>query len=106
VLDIDLRKPDGTPASPAALEVWHRRLTQVFNLPTYFAQFLTEDLGLTTSAEPAAQVGIWLKTQHSILELVDTDDLPTIPGSTPMPWFIGYSFANPLGQRRAIAARK
>ncbi len=104
VLDIDLRKPDGEPAAPATLEAWHDRFVQMFNLPGFFTQFLTEDLDITTSAAPAAQLGVWLKTQHTMLELVDIGDLSTLPGSQPSPWFIGYSFANPLGQRPALAA--
>jgi hypothetical protein len=33
-----------------------------------------------------------------MLELVDVGDLPTLPGSPPASWFIGYSVADPLGE--------
>jgi len=104
VLDIDLRQPDGTAHRPVPLRTWHEIFMQVFSLPGLFKQFLTEDLELITSADPPAQLGVWLKTAHSMYDLVDVENLPVLPGSHVSSWFMGYSFANPLGHQAPIAA--
>jgi hypothetical protein len=98
VLDIEPRGPEGGPAVPANLATWHARLTQVLALPTQLGRFLTDELGLITSDDPPAQVGVWLTTQRSMTELVDVEQLKTVQGAMPSSQFIGWALADPNGE--------
>jgi hypothetical protein len=60
--------------------------------------YLTSDLGLATSSDPAAEVAIWLKARGaSLTELVDTNGFTVVPG-TGANWFIGLAAADQKGQ--------
>jgi hypothetical protein len=92
------------PASDLA--TWSRRFSLALTMPRAFAGFLDEDLGSATSNEPPAQLGIWLQAYQSLTEMVDTDGLQMLPGSSPSNQFIGWTFADPDGKAPAGAARE
>jgi hypothetical protein len=97
VLDIEPRGPEGYPAPPANLAAWHARLSQILALPAQLGGFLTDELSLATFDDPPAQVGVWLTTQRSMTELVDVEQLRTLPGAMPSNQFIGWALADPNG---------
>ena len=41
--------------SAAGLAAWHQRFTRTVRLPAALARYLTSDLGLATSSDPATQ---------------------------------------------------
>jgi hypothetical protein len=98
VLHIYPRAPTGTPAPAANLAAWHHRTAQALALPGALAHFLTHDLGLATAGEPLAQIGISLDTPHSITELVDTENIPKVAGTSAPTWFLAWAVADPDGQ--------
>jgi hypothetical protein len=84
--------------SPASLAAWHRRFTLAIRIPPALGEYLTSDLGLATSSDPAAEVAIWLKARGaSLMELVDVDGFNIVPG-TQANWFIGLAGANQEGR--------
>jgi hypothetical protein len=97
VLHIEPRTPDGTPAAAISLVQWRDRFTRALAIPQALAHFLTRDLSLATSADPPAQLGLWLNTPDKMTELVDIENLNTLPGSAQANWFIGYAVADPEG---------
>jgi hypothetical protein len=74
-------------------------------VPRAFADFLDTDVGLATSNEPPAQLGVWLQSYQPLTVMVDIDGLQMLPGSSPSNQFIGWTFANPDGKSAAGAAR-
>lgn len=100
VLHVFPRIASGAPApAPAAnLAAWHDRLGRVLTLPEAFANFLAYDLGLATTGEPPAQIGISLDTPHTMTELVDTEDIPVLAGTSAATWFLAWAIADPEGQ--------
>jgi hypothetical protein len=98
VLAVEVRAADGGPGLVAGLAAWHDRLLQVLALPAAFAGFLAADLGLVTSGDPPAQVGVYLDAPHEMTELVDSGGLVKVPGSTPRNWFMGWALADPDAQ--------
>lgn len=74
-------------------------------MPRAFADFLDTDVGLATSNEPPAQLGVWLQSYQPLTVMVDIDGLQMLPGSSPSNQFIGWTFANPDGKSAAGAAR-
>ena len=99
VLYVEPRSADGSPAPAASLVSWHQRLSQALKLPAALAEFLVGQLGLPTSADPAAEVGVWLKTPQALTELVDVDGYASVEGSAQSNWFMGFAMADPDGQR-------
>jgi hypothetical protein len=97
VIHIEVRRKDGTPGPAEPLNTWHHRLVKALNVPKAFAQFLTDNLKLATSAEPPTQFGVWLNTPHTMTELVDIENLPTLPGAPASNSFIGYAIAESSG---------
>ena len=91
------RAPGGDPAPAANLAAWHDRLTQALALPGALAHFLTDDLGLATTREPPAQIGVSLDTPHSMTELVDPQGIATLAGTSAPTWFLGWAVADPNG---------
>ena len=104
VLHVEPCAQDRTPAPPAPLMQWRDRFAQALMLPGALSQFLTSTLGLATSAEPAAQFGIWLNAPRSLGELIDTGDLKPLPGSALSNGFISYAIADPAGKTPNSAA--
>lgn len=98
VLHIYPRTPASAPAPPASLAVWDRRLGLTLDLPPALADFLTRDLQLDTSDDPLAQVGVSLDTPRSMTELVDPEGIEILPGTSAVPWFMGWALADPDGQ--------
>ena len=104
VVHIEPRRPDGQPEDAMPIPAWHDLFTRSLDLPGAFAEFLTKELELATTNDPAAQIGIWLKTPGPMTELVDTENLKSIPGSQVSNLYIGYSVADLAGQRAGLAA--
>jgi hypothetical protein len=99
VLYVEPRSADGSPAPAASLVSWHQRLSEALKLPGALATFLADRLGLSTSAEPAAEIGVWLKAPRALTELIDVDDYASVEGSTQSNWYMGYAVGEPDGQR-------
>jgi hypothetical protein len=106
VVDIDLIHPNGEPAAPMSVNEWHSRFVHAFEVPESFSAFLTEELGLATTADPPAQFGIWLKSRQALTEMVDPGELALLPGSFVPNWFVTYAVADPSGQPPRGAAAK
>src|SRR5262249_41045484 len=98
VLDVEPQGLEAEPVPARTLAAWHDLFVRALALPTVLAEFLTEGLGLATSNDPSAQFGIWLKTPHTMTELVDIEDLNPIPGSPASNWFTGWAISDPVGQ--------
>lgn len=97
MLHVELSERDGAPARRASLVAWHQRFGRALKLPGAFAEFLTSQLGLKTSADPPAQVAAWLDAATVLTELVDIDGLAVVPGSQQRAWFTGYAIAQEHG---------
>lgn len=104
IINIEPRRADGGPVEPADIRVWHERLTKALSIPDALEHYLTETLGLTTSDDPAAQLGVQLKTPHSMAELVSFEGLKILEGAQPVPWYMGWTIADPAGRRPEQAA--
>ena len=84
--------------SPAGLASWYQRFVRAARLPAVLAGYLTSDLGLATSSDPAAGIAIWLKARGaSLTELADVDGFTVVPGARAS-WFIGLAAADQDGQ--------
>lgn len=98
VLYVEPRSADGSPAPAASLVSWHQRLSEALKLPAALAEFLAEQLGLSTSADPGAEVGVWLKAPRALTELIDVDGYASVEGSAQSNWYMGFAVADPDGQ--------
>ena len=99
------RTADGQtpPASdPAA---WAHRFELALAIPAAFAEFLAKDLGLGTSDDPPAQLGVWLQSHRPLTVMVDTHGMKTLLGSSPSNWYSGWAFAAPDGKSGRETAR-
>ena len=84
--------------SPAGLASWYQRFVRAARLPAVLAGYLTSDLGLATSSDPAAGIAIWLKARGaSLAELADVDGFTVVPGARAS-WFLGLAAADQDGQ--------
>jgi hypothetical protein len=106
ILWVEPRASGGGPARAASLAVWRDRLALVLAVPEVFADFLTEELGLATSREPPAQAGVTLDAAQAITELVDTEGLELVPGSTVSTWFMAWAVADPDGETASALVRQ
>jgi hypothetical protein len=104
IIHIEPRRAGGGTAEPADIRTWHERLTKALSIPDALKNFLTETLGLTTSDDPAAQLGVQLKTPHSMAELVSLEGLKILEGAQQTPWYVGWTIADPAGRRPENAA--
>jgi hypothetical protein len=105
LLYIEPRTADGQVPPAADLATWHERFRLALQLPQAFADFLATDLGLATSDDPPAQLGIWLQSTQPLTTMVDTQGLRTLPGSWPQNQFIGWALAATDGGPAQQAAR-
>jgi hypothetical protein len=96
VLHIQPCSAGGGPPKPASIAAWHERFKLALNIPAALAGFLTQGLQLSTTAEPPAQVGIWLNARE-IQELIALEQLTPIAGTQPVPWFNGWAVADEGG---------
>jgi hypothetical protein len=99
VLYVEPRTSAGTPALAASLADWHRHLSGVLKLPAAFAEFLGGDISLATTADPPAEVGVWLKAPHALTELVEVDAFDVVAGSSRSNWFMGFAVASSEGEQ-------
>ena len=105
LLYIEPRTADGHVPPASGLVTWYERFGLALAMPGAFAGFLANDLGLGTSDDPPAQLGVWLKSYHPLTAMIDTDGLRTLPGSSPSNQFIGWAFAAPDGSLGKKTAR-
>jgi hypothetical protein len=105
ILCVEPRTANGQPAPALTLSAWHERVVQALGVPASVADFLTEDLGLKTSDDPAAQFGICLIPTRSMAELVDAEGCVTLPGASPVPHFMGFAVADADGRPAGAAAQ-
>jgi hypothetical protein len=104
VLKVELRNAQGQPAPAMTLADLHDRFTRALAMPTALTAFLTDDLGLNTSDDPSSQVGVWLDTPRDMAELVDSEGLTPLPGSSRSNSFTGWALADAVGEPASIAA--
>lgn len=91
--------------SPAGLAAWYQRFARAARIPAVLAGYLTSDLGLATSDDPAAEIAIWMKARGaSLTELVDVDGFTIVPGAQAS-WFIGLAAADQAGKGTDSLAR-
>ncbi|MHB1593321.1 MAG: hypothetical protein ACYCO9_08465 [Streptosporangiaceae bacterium] len=91
----------GSAAGPVA---WTDHMMRALELPAALDQFLNEQLGVSTSADPPAVLGFRLETPHSLTELIDITALAELPGGHHKREAIGYFIADPQGARADRAA--
>lgn len=98
VLYVEPRTHAGAPAPAASLVTWYQRFSESLRVPAALVNFLRQQLGLRTSNDPVAEVGIWLNAPRVLTELVDIDGFESVPGSHQSNWFTGFAMADPDGQ--------
>jgi hypothetical protein len=81
----------------AGLADWYRRFLLVFGVARAFPEFLSNDLGLKTSDEPATRAGVMIQSAGPLSGLVDSGNLPTLPGGFGSNQFLGYAIADREG---------
>ncbi len=104
IIHIEPRGSDGSPVEPANIAAWHKRFTKAFSIPEGLHSFLTKGLRLNTTDDPAAQLGIALKTPHNMGDFVDFKGLHALEGSQPTPWYMAWAVADRKGQPPAEVA--
>jgi hypothetical protein len=105
ILYVEPRTADGQVPPASNLTTWARRFSLALAVPSTFADFLDSDLGLATSNDPPAQLGIWLQSPQPLTVMVDIGGLRVLPGSSPSNQFMGWTFADPDGKSAAGVAR-
>ncbi len=105
LLYVEPRTADGQVPSASELAAWYERFILALAIPAVFAEFLSRDLGLDTSDDPPAQLGIWLQSYGPLTTMVDTQGMRTLPGASPSNWFAGWAFATPDGKLGRAMAR-
>jgi len=85
ILYVEPQTADGQMAPASDLATWSRRVSLALSVPGAFADFLDGDIGLATSNEPPAQLGVWLQSYEPLTVMVDIDGLHMLPGSSPAP---------------------
>lgn len=98
VLHISPRTADGALAPAVTLPIWYDRLMRLLDLPDALAEFLNNDLSLSTSDDPPVQVGTCLKAAHTMTELVDIQNLQALAGTSPSSWFRAWAVAERTGR--------
>ncbi len=58
---------------------WRARFAQALALPGELACWLSHQLGLATSSDPAAQAGIMMRSRQRLTELVDINGIRALP---------------------------
>jgi hypothetical protein len=81
-------------------QYWRARFEETLALPGQLADWLTDQLGLETSAEPSAQSGIMLQAEQTIEELVDTTGIRKLPAPYPQNQLSGWAVAAAKGKTR------
>lgn len=104
VLYVEPRTGAGAPASAASLLRWYQRVSAALKLPAALTALLVDDLGLPTTNDPPAEVGIWLKAPHALTDLVEVDAFDTVAGSPLTNWFMGFAIGGPDGEEAAGTA--
>lgn len=105
ILYIEPRTAEGQVPPASDLTAWQERFRLALAIPRAFADFLTDDLGMATSDNPPAQLGIWLQSTQPLTSMIETDGLRTLPGSWPQNQFIGWALTAADGGPAEQAAR-
>ena len=98
VLHVEPRTRVGAPAPAASLVTWYQRFSESLRVPAALVSFLRLQLGLRTSNDPVAEMGIWLNAPRALTELVEIDGFESVPGSLRSNGFAGFAVADPDGQ--------
>ena len=102
---VEPRTVDGGVPPASGLTAWYERFGLALAVPGAFAEFLAKDLGMGTSDDPPAQLGVWLQSYHPLTTMVDVQGLKMLPGSSSSNQFIGWAFAAPDGSPEKRTAR-
>ncbi|WFE60085.1 hypothetical protein [Micromonospora sp. WMMD712] len=106
VLAIEPRTRHGAVRPPSNLNFWFRWLVRTLSVPTAVRNLATEELGLSTAADPPDRVGVFFSTPSALTELVDIGDLPRVPGSHIAQRFIAGAVADPGGQHASATTQE
>lgn len=98
VLYVEPRTRLGARAPARSLVTWYELFFKSLRTPVAMVNFLRQQLGLSTSNDPLAEVGIWLKAPRALTELVNIDGFESVPGSAQANWFMGFAMADPDGE--------
>ena len=98
ILYVEPRTAKGQVPPASGLSAWYERFALALAVPGAFAEFLARDLGLGTSDDPRAQLGVWLQSYQPLTTMIDTRELTALPGSSPSNWYSGWAFASPDGR--------
>ncbi len=104
ILHVEQPGNGSTGALRAPPEAWAGRIQQALDLPGALAAFLSQTVGLRTSGEPPAQVGVRLEAPGDLGALVDTTGMDPLPGGHRKAQAIGYFTAARDGVPAAAAA--
>lgn len=98
VLYVEPRTRPGASAPAQSLVTWYERFAKSLRVPAAMVNFLRQELGLSTSNDPLAEIGVWLKAPRAMTELVDIDGFESVPGSAQLNWSMGFAMADPEGR--------
>ena len=104
LLHIDLRFESGAPAPPLSFASWHRMLIDIMSLAYKFANFLSDDLGVSIYNEPPTQVGICFNAPGNVDEIFDCEHLDRVAGSPQLRSYPCYLISTRSGVSESNAA--
>ncbi len=96
ILHVEPRDADGSTAARQPPEFWDARIQQALWIPKLLAELLA-DLGLRTSGEPPAQVGVRLEATRDLAEMVDISGTHQMRGAIRGSQAVGFAFAQVRG---------
>jgi hypothetical protein len=97
ILHFEPPAESGNGMSPMGPIAWTDHMKRALELPRALNRLLTEQLGLSTSADPPVVLGFRLDAPHDLAELIDVAGLNTLPGGHHGREAIGYFIDDPAG---------
>jgi hypothetical protein len=98
ILHIEPRNQDGLPAGPAGLATWYTLMLSALAAVQPLASFLTGELDLKPADMPSAQLGLWLKPNGPLTELIDPGELQRLAGGATSSEISIYAIADSSGK--------
>ncbi len=102
-LIVHFEPPDreGRPAPTQIPDRWEGIFVQVLELAREFRRFLEQELGLSVSGEPPANIAFKLAPQQDIAEMIDATGYEELPGLQHRSEIIGYFISGRAGSEPA-----
>jgi hypothetical protein len=104
IIHIEPHQGDTAPAPPIGAEAWATRIAGFLQLAPVFAGFLTGQLGLRASRDPAPQAAVRLQAPEDIGQMISPGDLEPLPGGRHLRQAAGYFTATRDGASAPDAA--